>query len=104
MAATTRKSKPNESQSFPDPSAMRDAVAAPTHFLPHKLSNYSTGFHPAYDDSLSLTSDLSYIMYHSMPVQPRHPALPPWDPLSRTIILENWYFFGSEHDPLDNVK
>lgn len=27
-AATTQKSKPNESRSFPDPSAMRDAVAA----------------------------------------------------------------------------
>lgn len=37
-AATTQKSKPNELRSFPDPSAMRDAVAAPisTHLL-HKL-------------------------------------------------------------------
>lgn len=107
-AATTRKSKPNESRSFPDPSAMRDAVAAPAHLLSHKLCNNppsSTGFHPAYYDSLSLiSSDLSHIMYHSMPVLPPHAAPPPWDAPSHAIIWENWYFFGSEHDPLDNVK
>jgi len=67
-AATTQKSKPNESRSFPDPSAMRDAVAAPnyTHSLHHKLCINlfsSTGLDPAHDDSMFLiSSDLSRIM------------------------------------------
>lgn len=35
-AATTRKSKPNESRSFPDPSAMRDAAASPSYIHLHQ--------------------------------------------------------------------
>lgn len=106
-AATTRKSKPNESRSFPDPSAMRDAVAAPypPHSLSHKLCNNSpssTGFHLAYDDSLFLiSSDLSYIM----PVHPPHAAPTPLDaPSHATIYLRKLILFRLEHDPLDNVK
>lgn len=92
-AATTRKSKPNESRSFPDPSAMRDTVA--THLLPHKLCNNppsSTGFHSACDDSLFLISpDSLHIMCRSVSV---HAAPLSWvDPL-HTIIWENWYFLG----------
>lgn len=108
-AATTRKSKPNESRSFPDPSAMRDAVATPTHLQPRKLCNNPTP--PRLDFTLhmmtpclSFPSDLSHITYHSMPVLPPHAAPPPRDAPSHAIIWEHWYFLGSEHDPPDNVK
>lgn len=58
MAATTEKSKPNESRSFPVPSTTQDAVAA--QLLPHPHSNNlssSAGFHSAY----VISSDLSQI-------------------------------------------
>lgn len=65
----------------------------------------STGFHPAYDDSLFLiSSNLLHIMYHSMPVLPPCAAPPPWDAPSYATIWKNWYFWGFEQDPLDNVK
>lgn len=110
-AATTRKSKPNESRSFPDPSAMRDAVATPyhTHLLPHKLYNNptsSSGFHSAYDDSSFLiSSDLSLITYHLMPVLPTPSCCP--SSMGCPFIchhMEKLVLFGSDHDPVDNVK
>lgn len=97
-AATTRKSKPNESRSFPDPSAMRDAVATPTHLLPHELCNNppsSTGFHPAYDDSLFLiSSDLSHVVYHSMPVLPHMLPLLHGTPLHKPSFGTTGTFWG----------
>lgn len=71
MAATTQKSKPNESQSFPDPSAMRDAVAAlhHTHPLPHKLYNN----HPLL---LDLTPHMMTPCFSFFPIGHFKPLLP----------------------------
>ena len=102
----------NQSQMNRDPSLIPRLCETQwrptTHLLPRKLCNnppLSTGFHLAYDDSLPLiSSDLSHIMYRSMPGLPPHAGPPPWDAPSHAVIWENWYFSGSEHDPLDNVK
>lgn len=106
-AATTRKSKPNESRSFPDPSATRDAAAAPrcTH-LPHELcdnSSSSTGFHSPYDDSFLfffLPYFLKFIICSSQCAAP--PPPPPsmgcpllyhhWEKLVFLVVLSDTYW------------